>query len=171
MIFLTYRIRDGAVADGYHDWLRSIDNPFFNAIPGIKCYTNWKVHGSLSALPFTHFDFLEIDEVDQLELLWFNPELNSFRTEWCACGGATCPILIMRFATYASQAPAARRRKRTSCWNLGRVVGRKTARGPRENCFISTIPWAPARLGEQLISKMPLRGSRTSMSIILLLLW
>jgi hypothetical protein len=91
MILLTYRIRDGADADGYDDWLRSIDNPFFNAIPGIKCYTNWKVHGSPSALPFTHFDFLEIDEVDQLELLWFNPELNSFRTEWVRLWGRDVP--------------------------------------------------------------------------------
>lgn len=91
MIFITYRIRDGADTDGYDDWLRSIDNPFFNAIPGIKCYTNWKVYGSSMALPFTHFDFLEIDGVDQLESLWFNDELNTFRTEWVRLWGRGVP--------------------------------------------------------------------------------
>lgn len=91
MILLTYRIRDGADADGYDDWLRKIDNPFFNAIPGIKCYTNWKVHESARALPFTHFDFLEIDDVEQLESLWFNPELNTFRTEWVRLWGRGVP--------------------------------------------------------------------------------
>jgi len=91
MILLTYRIRDGADADGYDDWLRTIDNPFFNAIPGIKCYTNWKVHETAQALPFTHFDFLEIDNVEELESLWFCPELNTFRTEWVRLWGRGVP--------------------------------------------------------------------------------
>lgn len=91
MIFITYRIRDGADTDGYDDWLRSIDNPFFNAIPGIKCYTNWKVYGSSMALPFTHFDFLEIDGIDQLDSLWFNDELNTFRAEWVRLWGRGVP--------------------------------------------------------------------------------
>jgi hypothetical protein len=91
MIFIPYRIRDGADADGYDDWLRKIDNPFFNAIPGIKCYTNWKVYGSRHPVPFTHFDFLEIDDVEQLEKVWFNPDLNDFRTEWVRLWGRGVP--------------------------------------------------------------------------------
>ena len=40
-ILLTYRIRDGADADGYDDWLRTIDNPFFNAIPDAARFANF----------------------------------------------------------------------------------------------------------------------------------
>lgn len=91
MIFITYRIRDGADDDGYDDWLRRIDNPFFNAIPGVKRYTNWKVHDSRRPLPFTHFDFLEIDDVEELETVWFNPDLNAFRAEWVRLWGRGVP--------------------------------------------------------------------------------
>ena len=43
MILITYNVREGAEADGYEQWLRDIDNPFFNSVPGIRHYTNWKV--------------------------------------------------------------------------------------------------------------------------------
>jgi hypothetical protein len=158
MILLTYRIRDGADADGYDDWLRSIDNPFFNAIPGIKCYTNWKVHGSPSALPFTHFDFLEIDDIDQLESLWFNPELNTFRTEWMRLWGrdvpdpnnALCYLCESDPRSTALQAnlvlePGPGRGTNNGAWTTRELLHKHYAMGPSETWRTTDIKVTSAR--------------------------
>jgi hypothetical protein len=158
MIFLTYRIRDGADADGYDDWLRSIDNPFFNAIPGIKCYTNWKVHGSPSPLPFTHFDFLEIDDVNQLESLWFNPELNTFRIEWVRLWGrdvpdpnnALCYLCESDSSRAAPQAnlvlePAPGRGETNGAWTTRELLHKHYAMGPSETWRTTDFNDASAR--------------------------
>ena len=158
MILLTYRIRDGADADGYDDWLRSIDNPFFNAIPGIKCYTNWKVHGSPSALPFTHFDFLEIDDIDQLESLWFNPELNTFRTEWMRLWGrdvpdpnnALCYLCESDPRSTALQAnlvlePGLGRGTNNGAWTTRELLHKHYAMGPSETWRTADIKGTSAR--------------------------
>jgi len=94
MILITYRIRQGAEADGYDEWLRTVDNPFFNRFKAIAHYTNWKVAASTSPVPFTHVDFLVIDNVEDLEMLWFNPDLDTFRKKWVEMWGITPPDRI-----------------------------------------------------------------------------
>ncbi len=78
MILITYRIRQGAEADGYDEWLRTVDNPFFNSFKAISHYTNWKVVASAGSIQFSHVDFLVIENVEDLEMLWFDPDLNTF---------------------------------------------------------------------------------------------
>lgn len=80
-ILLTYRPPPDITARGYEPWLREHDNPFFNAIPGIRRYENWKIEQAVGAPGFTHFDFLELDETD-LERVWFNAGLTRFRKGW-----------------------------------------------------------------------------------------
>lgn len=58
MVFLPYTPRADADARGYDDWLREVDNPFFNAVPGIVHYSNWKVVGLAKTAAFSHFDFM-----------------------------------------------------------------------------------------------------------------
>ncbi len=91
MILITYRIRQGAEADGYDEWLRTVDNPFFNSFKAISHYTNWKVVASASSIQFSHVDFLVLDHVEDLEMLWFDPDLNTFRKKWGEMWGVTPP--------------------------------------------------------------------------------
>ena len=86
MILLTYTPGVEVEALGYADWLRDTDNPFFNAIPGIAHYSNWKVLESAKS-PFSHFDLLGLETSDAAEQVWFNKDLDVFRDGWVAKWG------------------------------------------------------------------------------------
>ena len=84
MIFIVYNTNEDAVARGYEPWLCETDCPFFNTIPGIAHYANWKVDGPS---PFTYFDFMVLDDPDVLKSIWFNSDLNDFRANWVRLWG------------------------------------------------------------------------------------
>ena len=83
MFFLTYTPRADAGALGYEDWLRAVDNPFFNAVPGIVRYENWKIHANKSGVQsFTYFDLMYIEGEAAIEKIWGNPAVAAFVEEW-----------------------------------------------------------------------------------------
>jgi len=83
MIFLSYTLPADALPRGYEPWLKEVDNPFFNAIPGMGLYENWRnVDIQPADLPFGHFDFLHPASAADLERVWFNPDLDAFRIGW-----------------------------------------------------------------------------------------
>jgi hypothetical protein len=86
-ILLLYTLPATATARGYEPWLRSTDNPFFNAIPGVHHYANWKLAPVPEGLGWSHFDFLALRSEADLEHVWFNPELDAFRSGWIAKWG------------------------------------------------------------------------------------
>jgi len=89
VIFIAYTVPEDAEARGYSDWLVKVDNPFFNAIPGVRHYANWRV-GMVTqgAVPlWDYFDFHGIATHDDLERVWFNADLDAFRAEWLALWG------------------------------------------------------------------------------------
>lgn len=83
-IFIAYTLPPDAEARGYDDWLRRVDNPFFNSIPGVHQYTNWKItsldRGTVNG--WTHFDFLGLISRDDMDRVWFSPQLTEFRANW-----------------------------------------------------------------------------------------
>ncbi len=89
MIFIAYTVGAGAVARGYEPWLVKTDNPFFNAIPGVHHYANWIVDDVSRGGPlsWTYFDFQGLAQESDLERVWFNPDLDGFRTEWIRLWG------------------------------------------------------------------------------------
>ena len=75
MLLLTYRLGDHVDAREYEQWLRDVDNPFFNTVPGVERYANWKVlDEKLGHVAFTHYDLLEIDDLAAWEKVWGNAE-------------------------------------------------------------------------------------------------
>jgi hypothetical protein len=83
MLLIVYALPADAEARGYDDWLRSVDNPFFNAASCIAHYGNWKVTGGTNPFsPQTHFDFVCMKSADDFDSVWNDPELNAFRREW-----------------------------------------------------------------------------------------
>jgi hypothetical protein len=83
MLLLTYTPRADSAARGYDDWLRDVDNPFFNSVPGIVEYVNWKVvENKLGVLPFTYFDTMLIDGVGAVDRVWSNPDVQRFVDGW-----------------------------------------------------------------------------------------
>jgi hypothetical protein len=86
MVLITYKPGPAATAENYEPWLREKDNPTFNSVSGIHEYSNWKVLAP-GGLAFTHFDFLGLESVVDLERVWFSPQLNQFRQEWVARWG------------------------------------------------------------------------------------
>lgn len=102
VIFIVYTVGKDAEERGYSDWLVKVDNPFFNAIPGVRRYENWVV-GEVTAggpLQWDYFDFQGIESDDALEAVWFNPDLDDFRKEWIRLWGygRPDPTPILRHA-------------------------------------------------------------------------
>jgi hypothetical protein len=83
MCLLQYTPRADAAERGYEDWLRSTDNPFFNSVPGILLYENWKVHAPILGKPdYAYFDLMYLDGNAAIERVWSNPKVIDFATEW-----------------------------------------------------------------------------------------
>lgn len=83
MLLLTYTLGEHVNHDEYEQWLREVDNPFFNSVPGVKRYANWKVlDEKLGTVQFTHYDLLEIDDLEAWEKVWGNEELQKFAQGW-----------------------------------------------------------------------------------------
>lgn len=89
MIFIPYALPEGAEARGYAPWLQTVDNPFFNAIPGIHHYANWKRDQMQKgdAPDWDWFDFKGISNEADLKAVWFNEDLNDFRKKWLELWG------------------------------------------------------------------------------------
>lgn len=87
MLFLTYTPRADSELRGYGPWLRKIDNPFFNSVPGVAHYTNWKVVKGDVGLDWTYFDFLRIEDGVSLETVWANEDLAKFAAGWTELWG------------------------------------------------------------------------------------
>ena len=89
VIFITYTPGPGEQERGYEKWLREVDNPFFNSIPGIRHYANWQIERVLTAPPlgYAYIDFLGLEAASDLERVWFNPDLDRFRKEWVRLWG------------------------------------------------------------------------------------
>jgi hypothetical protein len=82
MFLLPYIPRGDSDARGYDQWIRDIDNPFFNSVDGIELYINWKVGKVLKgALDFTHLDFMYVDP-DKEAQIWSNPDVAAFAAGW-----------------------------------------------------------------------------------------
>ena len=83
MILLTYKIGEHVNPEEYEEWLRSTDNPFFNSVPGVKRYANWKVIDEMVGfVGFTHYDLLEIEDSSSWKKVWNNSELQKFASAW-----------------------------------------------------------------------------------------
>ena len=92
VIFIAYTVPARAELtrpEGYSDWLRRVDMPFFNAIPGTHHYANWRLREiRKGAAPvWDYFDFQGLKAENDLERVWFNPDLDAFRTEWLRLWG------------------------------------------------------------------------------------
>lgn len=102
VIFIAYSVGAEAEAGGYVDWLRRVDMPFFNAIPGTRHYANWRLTEILKgeAPAWDWFDFQGLDSAGDLERMWFHPDLDAFRTNWIKLWGygAAAPPPVLRHA-------------------------------------------------------------------------
>jgi len=85
MVFLPYTPRADSDARGYDQWLREVDAPFFNSVPGILHYSNWKV-SSPAPGAFTHFDFMYLDSA-LADGVWTNQFVIEFASGWTETWG------------------------------------------------------------------------------------
>jgi hypothetical protein len=87
MVLLPYTPRADANARGYEDWLRAVDNPFFNSVKGIAHYINWRVDRVLwGTVGFTHFDYMRLDP-EHADAVWTNPAVIEFAAGWVRSWG------------------------------------------------------------------------------------
>lgn len=88
MLLLTYTPRADVSLDKYHQWLRDVDNPFFNSRPAVRHYTNWRVvEAKVGVQTFTHFDLLEVDGLDGFEKAFGDEKLVEFARNWVRLWG------------------------------------------------------------------------------------
>lgn len=83
MFMLLYTPRADSEAQGYDDWLRAVDNPFFNSVPGVVRYENWKVHANKNGVAsFTYFDLMYVDGEAGAAKVWGNADVVEFAAAW-----------------------------------------------------------------------------------------
>lgn len=89
VILIVYTVPDDAEARGYAAWLERVDNPFFNARPGVAHYANWRLGAVVrgEAPGWDWFDFQGLAREEDLERVWFDRELDAFRAEWIRTWG------------------------------------------------------------------------------------
>jgi hypothetical protein len=62
LLLLTYSPRADVDLEEYQDWLGQVDNPFFNGLPTVKRYANFRIAAPVQDdEDFTQFDLLEIE--------------------------------------------------------------------------------------------------------------
>lgn len=87
-LLLTYTPRRGVDLDAYHQWLREVDNPFFNSRPVVRRYVNYRVvEPVLGQEGFTHFDLLEIEGDGGPASVFGDAEIDAFAREWVRLWG------------------------------------------------------------------------------------
>lgn len=82
MFLVPHTPREDAMLRNYEAWLREVDNPFFNSVPGIVHYANWRVCSPTPAVPYTHVDFMRIAGAETVAELAANAELAEFGANW-----------------------------------------------------------------------------------------
>jgi hypothetical protein len=89
VVFIAYTVPVRAELGGYSKWLQNVDMPFFNDIPGTLHYANWRLREIAKGKTpvWDYFDFQGLNAESDLERVWFNPDLDSFRTEWLRLWG------------------------------------------------------------------------------------
>jgi hypothetical protein len=82
-LLLTYTPRADVDLDTYHQWLRDVDNPFFNAQGVVHRYVNYRVVGPvLGQENFTHFDILEIEGDGGPDSIFGDGKISEFARDW-----------------------------------------------------------------------------------------
>ena len=82
-LLLTYTPRPDVDLDEYHDWLKEVDNPFFNSQPPVRRYVNYRVADVVQGeLTFTHFDILEVEGAGGPETVFGDVQIAEFAREW-----------------------------------------------------------------------------------------
>lgn len=87
MVLVPHTPREDALLRHYDTWLAEVDNPFFNGLPGVVHYANWRIRAPNPALPFTHVDFLRIESDEAAGELAGNAEMAEFEAEWTRLWG------------------------------------------------------------------------------------
>ncbi len=82
MLLLTYTPRKDVDLEKYENWLREVDNPFFNNVKGISHYTNWKIINKNINLKFSYFDFLAFENINLFDSVWNSKEVVDFTASW-----------------------------------------------------------------------------------------
>jgi hypothetical protein len=115
LLLLVYTPREDSYARGYDDWLRTVDNPIFNAEPGIRHYSNWKIVSAADcAVPYTHFDLMYLDNAAAKDKVWANPDLMAFAQGWTEKWGrhprATPETMHMNYCVFLCSSVAGGKR-------------------------------------------------------------
>lgn len=88
-LLLTYTPRRDVDLDVYHQWLRDVDNPFFNSQPVVRQYVNYHVVESVLGYEnFTHFDLLEIEGDGGPDSVFQDSTIAEFARNWVRLWGA-----------------------------------------------------------------------------------
>lgn len=90
MCLLQYTPRIDALEGGYHEWLKTVGNPFYNGVTGVVLYENWVVRDSiLGDADYTHLDFMYVESRESVEQIWKHPDVVRFSADWSRMWGQT----------------------------------------------------------------------------------
>lgn len=85
LLLIEYDVHPDVDRDEYEQWLRDVDNPFFNSQPGILRYENWKVlDARIGTLGHRYFDLVEVEGPDEGWEAFAAEAVQEFSNAWIA---------------------------------------------------------------------------------------
>jgi hypothetical protein len=82
LFLLTYTPRDGAEEAGYVRWLRQVDNPFFNRVPEVAHYSNWRLVDAPADARYRYFDLMGMVDAAAADRMFGRDDVKKFTAHW-----------------------------------------------------------------------------------------
>ncbi|MFD9666301.1 hypothetical protein ACFWAY_32575 [Rhodococcus sp. NPDC059968] len=83
MLLATYNISKDRTEEDYDKFCREVDTPFYNSIPGVVRYSNWKVvEENLGSVGFKYIDFIVVEGDEPFKMFEDNQKIKDFIVKW-----------------------------------------------------------------------------------------
>lgn len=95
VVFFLNKLRDGASAEEYEQWIREVDYPTARALPQITSYVVAKIGGTLDGKPspYPYIERVEITDLDEYRNALANAEgMEDFFAQWSSFVGESIAV-------------------------------------------------------------------------------
>jgi hypothetical protein len=95
VVFFLNKLRDGASAEDYEQWIRNVDYPTARALPQIKSYVVAKIDGGLDGTPspYPYIERVEITNLADYQHAMASAEgMEEFFAQWSSFVGESIAV-------------------------------------------------------------------------------
>lgn len=95
VVFFLNKLREGASAEEYEQWIREVDYPTARAVPQIKSYVVAKIESTLDGKPspYPYIERVEITDLAEYQAALSNGEgMDDFFAQWSSFVGESIAV-------------------------------------------------------------------------------